>query len=76
MFEGDFGEKCIIMQFLGTEKDRKSVERRVRRERFEEDQRRENRSSTRTLGPPEGVPYEVVSCGKSFICITITHRSL
>jgi hypothetical protein len=39
MLEGDFGEKCIIMHFLGEEKDEKSAERRVWRDagkRFEE----------------------------------------
>jgi hypothetical protein len=28
MFGTDFDEKCIIMHFLATEKDRKSAERR------------------------------------------------
>jgi hypothetical protein len=42
MFEGDFGEKCIIVHFFGGKKRRKSYERRVRRgaeKGFEEDHR-------------------------------------
>jgi len=38
MLEREFGEKCIIMHFLRVEKDRKSLQRRVRRDaekRFE-----------------------------------------
>jgi hypothetical protein len=38
MLRTDFGKKCIIVQFLGMKKDRKSPQRRVRRDaekRFE-----------------------------------------
>jgi hypothetical protein len=38
MFGGDFGEKCIIVQFLGGRKRRKSALTQRRRERFQEEQ--------------------------------------
>jgi hypothetical protein len=42
MFGEDFAENCIIMQFLGEEKDEKVAQRRDAEKRFEENQRREN----------------------------------
>jgi hypothetical protein len=56
MFGENFGEKCIIMHFLGSEKDRKkplTQRRRGAEKRFEGEQRRETqRSDKRTKKPP------------------------
>jgi hypothetical protein len=54
MFGRDFGEKCIIVQFLELEKDRKSSQRRVRgdaEEGFEEDRRWKNPSEDKNVRP-------------------------
>jgi hypothetical protein len=39
MFGREFGKKCIIMQFLGWEKEGKRPERRDAEKRSEEEQR-------------------------------------
>jgi hypothetical protein len=58
MFEGNFGEKCIMMHFWGAEKEKKSVERRG----AEKDLRRsEDRKPSKQAdpGPPESSSYQV-----------------
>src|ERR1700733_2439967 len=76
MLRTDFGEKCIIMHFLGWEKDEKSSQRRGRRDaekRFEEDRRREKRQAARSPAYLKAWSRKSVSA-KSFICTHIDQR--
>jgi hypothetical protein len=69
MFGRNFGEKCIMMQFLGMEKDGKLSQRRVRRaaeKKFEGEQGREKMRDA--PGRLEGGPYAFSA--KSFISNT------
>jgi hypothetical protein len=51
MFGTEFCKKCIIVQFLGTEKDGKRLKRRDAEKRSEEDQR--VRTNGQSPAPPE-----------------------
>jgi hypothetical protein len=82
MLRTDFAKKCIIVQFLGIEKTGKGFQRRVRRgaeKRLKEEQRRKNPSEDNNVQPwmhgCRGLKPVLVRA-KSFICITINHRSL
>ena len=78
MLRTEFGEKCIILHFLGMEKDRKTSQCRdaePAEKRFEEDQSLRRASKNTTPAQIWVVPAKLFSA-KSFICITITHRSL
>jgi hypothetical protein len=72
MFGTDFCKKCIIMHFLGTEKERKKLSTEVSGAEFAETQRKDlgkdeseekdregNGRGRRHPGPPKGGPYEV-----------------
>jgi hypothetical protein len=55
MFGADFGEKCIIMHFLGVEKERKSSQRRGAEKRLGQTGRQKEERLTfreRELHPP------------------------
>jgi hypothetical protein len=85
MFGTDFGEKCIIMQFSAAEKDKKSSERRVHREKI--GRRLEKRKhprippahlkvASRRKTPGRKVRAYEIFFAKSFISTHITPRSL
>jgi hypothetical protein len=77
MFGGDFGKKCIIVHFLGTEKDGKALNAEFA-EAQRKDLRKIRREKThpRTGRPPRNQETHVGNFSvKSFISAHINHRS-